>query len=55
MINSEHDEVIDPLTSKLLFRKAQTPKEIIWYPSKHRDLPIDKAYPAGIEWFQRHL
>jgi cephalosporin-C deacetylase-like acetyl esterase len=55
MINAENDEVIDPLTSKLLFRKAEKPKEIIWYPSKHRDLPIDKAYPAGIEWFQKHL
>jgi cephalosporin-C deacetylase-like acetyl esterase len=55
MINAENDEVIDPLTSKLLFRKAKQPKEIIWYPSKHRDLPIEKAYPAGIEWFQKHL
>lgn len=55
MINAENDEVIDPLTSKLLFRKAKQPKEIIWYPSKHRDLPIEKAYPAGIDWFQKHL
>jgi cephalosporin-C deacetylase-like acetyl esterase len=55
MINAENDEVIDPLTSKLLFRKAKQPKEIIWYPSKHRDLPIEEAYPAGIEWFQKHL
>jgi cephalosporin-C deacetylase-like acetyl esterase len=55
MINAENDEVIDPLTSKLLFRKAKQPKEIIWYPSKHRDLPIEEAYPAGIAWFQKHL
>jgi len=55
MINAENDEVIVPLTSKLLFKKANEPKEIIWYPSRHRDLPIDKAYPDGIEWFQKHL
>lgn len=55
MINAENDEVIAPITSKLLFRKANEPKEIIWYPSRHRDLPIDKAYPAGIEWFDEHL
>lgn len=55
MINAENDEVIDPLTSKLLFRKAKQPKEIIWYPSKHRDLPIEEAYPSGIAWFQKHL
>lgn len=55
MINSENDEVVPPATSKILFQKAQQPKQIIWYPSKHRDLPIEKAYPAGIDWFQEHL
>lgn len=55
MINAENDEVIAPITSKLLFEKAKQTKEIIWYTSKHRDLPIDKAYPAGIDWFNTHL
>ncbi len=54
MINAENDEVIAPITSKLLFQKAKKPKEIIWYPSRHRNLPIDKAYPDGIEWFNKH-
>lgn len=55
MINSENDEIIAPLTSKLLFKKAGDPKEIIWYPSKHRDLPIQEAYPESIKWLQKHL
>ncbi|WP_020532518.1 alpha/beta hydrolase family protein [Flexithrix dorotheae] len=55
MINAENDEVIDPLTSKLLFQAAEEPKKIIWYSSKHRDLPVEKAYTAGISWFQKHL
>lgn len=55
MINSENDEIIAPLTSKLLFKKADEPKKIIWYPSKHRDLPIEKAYPESIKWLQKHL
>ena len=55
MINAEKDEVIAPITTKMLFRKAKAPKEIIWYPSLHRNLPIDKAYPAGIEWFNKYL
>ena len=55
MINAENDEVIAPITSRMLYQKAKDPKEIIWYPSKHRDLPIEKAYPAGIQWFQQHL
>ncbi len=55
MINAENDEVIAPLTSKMLYQKAKQPKEIIWYPSKHRDLPIEKAYPAGIDWFNKYL
>jgi cephalosporin-C deacetylase-like acetyl esterase len=55
MINSENDEVIVPITSKLLFKEAKEPKEIIWYPSKHRDLPIEIAYPEGIAWFKKYL
>ncbi len=55
MINAENDEVVPPTTSRILFQKAKQPKKIIWYPSKHRDLPIDKAYPDGIRWFQEHL
>jgi uncharacterized protein len=55
MINSENDEIVNPLTSKLLFNEADEPKEIIWYPSKHRDLPIDQAYAAGIAWFDKYL
>lgn len=55
MINAENDNVVPPITSKLLYRAANEPKEIIWYPSKHHDLPIEKAYPAGIQWFIKNL
>ena len=55
MINAENDEVVPPVTSKLLFKKANKPKEIIWYPTKHRSLPIDKVYPDGIRWFNEYL
>jgi cephalosporin-C deacetylase-like acetyl esterase len=55
MINAENDDVIPPLTSRLLFKAAKNPKEIIWYPSKHHDLPVDKAYQQGIQWLDEHL
>lgn len=55
MINAENDDVVPPLTSKLLFRSAKNPKEIIWYPAKHHDLPADKAYNDGIRWFNEYL
>lgn len=55
MINAENDDVVPPITSKLLYNAAKEPKEIIWYPSHHRDLPIDQAYPAAIKWFKKHL
>lgn len=55
MINAENDDIIPPITSKLLFKAAKKPKEIIWHPSKHHDLPIDKAYPEGIQWYKKHL
>ncbi len=55
MINASHDDVIPPVTSKLLYRKAKKPKKIIWYPAKHHTLPIDKTYPAGIKWLDKYL
>ena len=55
MINAENDDVVPPITSKLLFKAAKDPKEIIWYPAKHHDIPIDKVYPDGIRWFNEHL
>jgi cephalosporin-C deacetylase-like acetyl esterase len=55
MINASEDDIIPPVTSRLLFKAAKEPKEIIWYPTKHHDLPVDKAYPEGIHWFDEHL
>jgi len=55
MINAENDDIVPPVTSKLLFKTAKEPKKIIWYPSKHHDIPIDKVYPDGIHWFNEYL
>jgi cephalosporin-C deacetylase-like acetyl esterase len=55
MINAEKDDVVPPLTSKLLYKAAKKPKEIIWHPSGHHNLPVEKAYPEGIQWFDQHL
>lgn len=55
MINAENDEVIPPASSRFLYNKAKEPKKIIWYPSKHRNLPLEKAFAAGIAWYQKHL
>jgi cephalosporin-C deacetylase-like acetyl esterase len=55
MINAENDDIILPMMSKLLFREAEEPKEIIWYPAKHHTIPLDKVYDDGIEWFKKHL
>lgn len=55
MINAENDEVVPPMTSKLLFEKADEPKKIIWYPTKHREIPQNEVYPQAIRWFKEHL
>lgn len=55
MINAEDDDVVPPITSKLLFKAAKEPKEIIWHPARHHTLPIEKAYPEGIAWFNKYL
>jgi cephalosporin-C deacetylase-like acetyl esterase len=55
MINAENDDIVPPMMSKLMFKAAKEPKEILWYPSKHHDIPIEKVYPDGIRWFQEYL
>jgi uncharacterized protein len=55
MLNASNDEVVPPITSKLMYKKAGEPKEIIWYPTKHREVPQDKVYPEAIRWFKKHL
>ena len=55
MINAEDDDVIPPMMSKLMYKKAKEPKKIIWLPGKHHDLPVQKAYDAGVIWISEHL
>jgi len=55
MVNAENDDVVPPITSKLLYKAAKKPKKIIWYPAKHHDIPIGKVYADGIHWFNEYL
>ena len=55
MLNASNDEVVPPLMSKLLYKKANEPKKIIWYPSKHRNIPQDKVFIDGVNWYNTHL
>lgn len=55
MLNAKNDEIVPPMMSKLLFNKAKDPKEIIWYDAKHRDVPLDKVYQDGLNWFKTYL
>ena len=55
MINAENDEIVPPITSKLMYKAAGEPKKIIWYPTKHRKIPIHKAYRQGILWYKKYL
>lgn len=55
MINAENDDIIHPMMTRLLYKKANKPKKIIWYPARHHTLPVDKAYRDGIEWFDKYL
>jgi cephalosporin-C deacetylase-like acetyl esterase len=55
MLNAENDDIIPPMMSKLLYKKAKKPKEIIWYPAKHHTIPIQEVYQEGINWFDKYL
>ena len=55
MLNASEDEIVPPLTSKLLYNKAGAPKHIVWYPTKHRHVPLEEAYPEAVRWFGEYL
>ena len=55
MLNAEKDEIVPPLTTKLLYKKAGEPKKIVWYPTTHRRVPQDQVYPEAIRWFKKYL
>lgn len=55
MINAENDDIVPPMMSKLLYKKAKKPKNIIWYPAKHHTIPIEKVYQEGVNWFDKYL
>jgi dienelactone hydrolase len=55
MINAENDDIVLPMMSKLLYKKAEDPKNIIWFPAKHHTIPLDKTYQEGLNWFEKYL
>lgn len=55
MLNAENDDIVPPLMSKLLFKEAKKPKEIIWYPAKHHTIPLEEVYKEGFNWFEKYL
>jgi uncharacterized protein len=55
MLNAENDEIVPPMMSKLLYKEAKDPKNIIWYNAKHRDVPLDKVYQDGLNWYNIYL
>lgn len=55
MLNAKNDEIVLPMMSKLLYNKANNPKDIIWYPEKHHTIPLEEVYQEGTDWFKKHL
>ena len=55
MINASKDDIVPPMMTKAMYRKAKNPKKIIWYPTKHRQIPLDKAFPEAVGWFEKYL
>lgn len=55
MMNAEKDEIVPPILTKAMYRKAGEPKKIVWYPTKHRKIPLNKAFPEAVNWFKKYL
>ena len=54
-INASKDEVIPPRLAKKLHNAAGSPKKVVWFATKHRDIPLDAAFQTAIAWFGRYL
>ncbi len=54
-INANHDEVIPPRLAKKLQNAAGSPKEIVWFPTKHRKIPLDASFQKAVQWFSKYL
>jgi len=54
MMNAEQDDLMPPISSKLLYAKARAPKSITWYDSGH-ELPRDEALEEARAVFQKYL
>lgn len=55
MLNASNDEIVPPVMTKRLYKKAGQPKNIIWYPTTHREIPLDQAFPEAVAWFDKKL
>ncbi len=54
-LNASKDEIVPPFLAKKLHKAAGEPKEVIWFPTKHRKIPLDTSFQKAIEWFRRYL
>ena len=55
MLNAKNDDIVPPMMTKLLYNAAKTPKRIIWYDAKHRNVPLEAFYQDGLNWFNTYL
>lgn len=55
MLNAKRDETVPPIAARWLYAKAGEPKDIIWYDSRHHEIPMEQAFGEAVNWFDRHL
>ena len=54
-INARKDEIVPPMLAKKLQKAAGEPKKVIWYPTKHRKIPLKDSFQQAVDWFQKYL
>ncbi|NOY78374.1 MAG: hypothetical protein GXO76_10960 [Calditrichaeota bacterium] len=54
-INASRDEVIPPMLAKRLQKAAGKPKHVVWYPTKHRKIPLKESFQEAVDWFKKYL
>ncbi len=54
-INASKDEVIPPRLAKKLQQAAGEPKKVVWYPTKHRKIPLKESFQEAVDWFNKYL
>ncbi len=54
-INAGKDEIVPPMLAKKFQKAAGEPKKVVWYPTRHRKIPLRDSFQEAVSWFEKYF